>query len=102
MRTLDFSVDGQKLDKIGDFSNLIKGSKGYLRCKFKFDSDWSGHKVIAVFERNKKQLPVALRSDKTCMIPDEMSQASCFKMSLIGDKDGNRITTNKITIEQEG
>lgn len=102
MRILDFSVEGQKLEKNGDFSNIIKGSKGYLKCRFKFNSEWMGYKVVVIFERNKKETPISLNKDKTCMIPDEMSQVSSFKVKLIGDKNGNRITTNDILIEQEG
>lgn len=38
MRTLEFVVKGQKMIKKADcdFTNIIAGSKGYLRAKFYF------------------------------------------------------------------
>ena len=42
MRTLKFRVRGQKLDREGDFSNLIPGSSEYLQAEFEFDQEWKG------------------------------------------------------------
>lgn len=102
MRTLQFSVDKQKLSKNGDFSGIIRGTKGYLKCDFAFNSnDWAGYKVVAVFEKNKEEFAVAVRSG-SCTIPNEVTDGSYFKVRLVGAIGDNRITTNRVLISQEG
>ena len=101
MRILSFTVDGQKLSKSGDFSNIVRGSKGYLQCKFSFEgNDWDRHKVIAVFTTNDDESAIRLNPDKTCMVPDEVTDAPNFKMELVGVLGDKKITTNKEIIEQ--
>lgn len=103
MRTLQFNVSGQRLSKSGDFSHIIKGTKGYLKCEFDFqDTDWYGRKVAVVFESKGKEYPVAVGTDKTCNVPDQVTSAKYFKMRLVGQKDKTRIITNQVLVEQEG
>lgn len=100
MRTLKFEVAGQKLTKIGDFSNIVKGSKQYLKCEFSFDrTEWLKHKVVAIFEQDGNEYPVAVLNS-TCMIPDEVTDSSFFKVRLIGVRNECHINTNKVLIEQ--
>ena len=100
MRTLNFEVIGQKLTKVGDFSNIIKGSKQYLRCEFSFSgTEWMKHKIVAIFEQDGNEYPVAVLNS-SCMVPDEVSNGAFFKMRLLGVKDNYRINTNKVLIEQ--
>ena len=41
MRRLIFAVTGQQLTKHGDFTGIMAGSKGYLRCRFELsDPEW--------------------------------------------------------------
>ena len=35
MRMLNFTVDGQRLKKEGDFSGIRAGSVNYLKCQFR-------------------------------------------------------------------
>lgn len=42
MRTLQFSVSGQKLSTAGDHSGLIAGTRGYLQTAYNFDSELNG------------------------------------------------------------
>lgn len=101
MRILSFTVDGQKLSKDGDFSNIIHGSKGYLKCKFSFNgNDWNRHKLIAVFRAKEEEYAVLLRPDRTCMVPDEVTDEPSFKLELVGVLNDEKITTNKELIEQ--
>ena len=103
MRELNFTVDKQKLSKVGNFYNIVKGSKGFLKCRFNFEgTDWMNHKAIAVFESNGEESAVWLNSDMTCMVPDEVTDGSYFKIKMIGVNDKRRILTNKILISQEG
>lgn len=102
MRILPFIVSGQKLSKNGDFSNIIRGSKGYLKCKFDFEGDdWDGYNIIAIFKTKDKEYGELLNADKTCMIPDEVTDFPSFKLSLIGISGDKRIITNKELIEQK-
>lgn len=102
MRTLQFNVNGQKLSKDGDFSEIVKGSKQYLKCQFDFSEDWHGYKLIAVFVKDEKEAPVLIERDRTCLVPDEVTDDAFFKLWILGAKGSSRITTNKILIEQEG
>lgn len=103
MRELKFSIDGQKLSKDGDMSHIIRGSKGYLNCSFIFKSDdWSGYKIVAVFELQNEEFPVPISSRGECLVPDEVTDFSCFKIRLVGKKNDLMITTNRILISQEG
>ena len=49
MRVLHFSVNEQNIKKSGDFSGIVKGSKGYLKAEFSFGSEWSRRKAAASF-----------------------------------------------------
>ena len=102
MRILPFTVNGQKLAKNGDFSNIIRGTKGYLKCKFDFeDEGWDGCNIIAIFETKDKEYGELLNADKTCMVPDDVTDFSNFKLALTGVSEKKRISTNKELIEQK-
>lgn len=50
MRMLNFTVEGQRLKKEGDFSGIRAGSVNYLKCQFRSgDDDWKRSKKAAVF-----------------------------------------------------
>lgn len=98
MRTLTFSVNGQTLKKEGDFSGIIAGSKGYLKCRFTTsDPDWRKAKKVALFN---EEYPVAVSELQECRVPDEVTDAKSFKLRLIGQNAATRITTNPTLIEQ--
>ena len=103
MRILDFAINGQNLRRKGDFSGIVRGSKNYLRCRFNFEgSDWNGCKVAALFESNETVFPTTIDSNRTCTIPDEITDLSTFKIKIIGRKDNYQIVTNNLIICQEG
>ena len=103
MRKLNFTAMGQNLQKdpACDFTGIVKGSKGYLQAHFSFDSEWNGCGKVAVFMRLGKEYPVKLSVD-TCMIPEEALTHSQFSVHVIGVRNGFRIVTNGVEIEQEG
>ena len=102
MRTLEFNVDGQTLIKGNDFSGIIRGTKRYLKCSFKFlGSDWNRCKIAIVFKSGNKECAIALGNDRSCIVPDEVTDRTSFKLWAIGVRDGYKITTNKITVRQE-
>ena len=104
MRTIKFIVDGQniKRDLTCDFSKIVKGSKGYLKCNFSFSAEWSGCKIAASFWSFGKEIDAALLENGECQIPDSVTDFRKFGISLIGVRGGYRITTNKVWVEQEG
>lgn len=101
-RVLRFIVQGQavRLDPACDFSGLVAGSVGYLHAEFQLDSAWNGCKVAASFWRGGREYAVLLRSG-ACLIPAEAVTGKLVGVSLTGVRQGYRLTTNRIYIEQE-
>ena len=100
MRVLNFKVSGQSLSKDGDFSGIVSGTKGYLRLSFDFDPEWAGCKKAVIFSRYDKEhaFPVI---NGGCPVPDEIAQHTRWKVRLIGEKEGYRITTHEVEVRQE-
>ena len=95
-------MEGQNLSKSGDFSNIIRGTKGYLECDFNFiGNDWKGYKPIAVFQNKNIEFAVPIKS-RTCIVPDEVTDSSSFVLKIIGVRDKQKILTNRVLISQEG
>lgn len=106
MRVLKFVVDKQiiKQDPDCDFSKLIPGTEGYLRAEFTFSDDWDNCVKVASFcsSMGTEFPPQILKDGKTCTIPAEALKAQNFKVSVIGKKDGFKLTTNKVMVRQKG
>lgn len=105
MRTLKFIVDGQviKQDPRCNFNDLVPGTEGYL-AEFSFSSEWNGApKVIAFWSSlGKEYSPQVLKDGKTCVIPTEALAHRVFKVQVLGKKDGRKLITNKVVINQNG
>lgn len=103
MRTLKFIVKNQKLqkDKDCDFSKIIKGSKGYLRLFFSLPEEWKKLNIAVSFYRRGREIDAKILENGYCDVPDSVSNFNHFSISLTGAKKGYRITTEKITIDQE-
>ena len=105
MRTLRFKVSGQELIRAPgcDFSNIIAGTSGYLQAAFEFGQDWDGTiRVAAFYPYLQSREVAALITDGTCIVPDEVTAYDTFKIGVVGQREnGQRITTNLITIKQE-
>ena len=104
MRTLLFVVDGQKLSKSPkcDFSGISPGTSGYLMAKFRLGREWKGCRVAASFWCLGKEYPAIVSPDGTCVVPGDALAWSNFKVSLTGIREGYKITTNKLIVEQGG
>ena len=102
MRNLKFKIKAQQItrDPTCDFTKIVAGSKGYLKAVFEFSSEWSGCKKAAGFWCLGKELAMAV-IDNECMIPEEALLWENFQVAVVGEREGYRITTNKISIEQE-
>ena len=103
MRLLSFNVDAQyiKKDPEYDFNNIVAGTENYLRAKFTFSKEWNDCIKVASFWRGEKEHAVILKHDGTCDIPPEVLTGATFRVSVIGQNDTYRITTNKIVVRQE-
>lgn len=106
MRTLKFNVNNQSLTKDPNcnFDGLVPGTSDYIQAEFSFSNEWDGYLKAVSFESllGHEYEPQFLRNGRSCMIPAEALERRSFKMKIIGKKDTSKITTNKITIEQNG
>lgn len=106
MRTLKFIVDGQivKPDPECDFSNLVPGTNGYLRIWFKFSEEWADCKKVVGFwsVMGREYQPQELYDGETCVIPADALRRREFKMQVFGVRKDYKITTNKVTVSQDG
>lgn len=106
MRTLKFIVNKQiiTLDPNCDLSGLIPGSEGYLQAEFSFSSEWKNCVKVAAFYSflGKEYQPQLLKDGKRCMIPAEALKGRRFKVQVIGKDNDVKITTNKVTVCQNG
>ena len=103
MRVLSFNVDAQRISKDPDcdFSGLVPGSRNYLQARFSFSKEWDGCVLVARFWRGNNEHAVFIK-DNMCEIPSEVLTGKTFAVSVIGQRGGLRIPTNKIYIRQEG
>lgn len=106
MNTLKFIVKGQSitLDPECDENALIPGTKGVVRAKFVFSSEWNNCvKVVAFYSNLGREFePQVLKSGEVCEIPSEVLKKSIFKVKVFGKKNNNEICTNKVTVYQRG
>lgn len=103
MRTLEFTVDCQKLRKKSDcdFSGIVAGSVGLLHAQFYCSMEWYGCKKAASFWANGVEHAVMLDSMDCCVIPSEVLVGDRFEVSLTGVGSDLKITTNKTKVKQE-
>ena len=102
MRLLKFNVKSQLImkDPDCDFSGLVAGTKNYLKAYFTFSSEWDNCILIASFWRGSKEYAVVIENN-CCCIPEEVLVGSTFSISITGQNNGYRITTNKVSVNQE-
>lgn len=102
MRQLMFNVNSQCItrDPECDFSGLVAGTVGYLQACFSFSPEWDGCKLVAQFWRGEEE-HARFIIDGTCDIPPDVLLGRTFKVSVIGVRDGYRISTNKVVVRQE-
>lgn len=97
MRYLDFKVDGQILQKNGNFDNLIAGTNGYLIARFSFSHEWMGTMKVASFN----DIPVLLVNNQ-CKVPKDILEYHRIVVDAEGRRENYRITTNGVEIIQTG
>lgn len=102
MRTLEFIVDVQHIHKGPncDFTNIVAGTNNYLQAHFTFSPEWQDCILVASFWRGGKE-HAAFIEDGKCDIPPEVLVGRTFGISVTGQRDEYRITTNRIIVRQE-
>ena len=106
MRTLKFVVDGQiiKQDPNCDFSGLVPGTEGYLQAEFLFTPEWNDCVKVAAFYSmmGVEYDPQILSDNNTCTLPTEALKLRNFKIQVVGKGQNKTLTTNKVTVSQNG
>jgi hypothetical protein len=103
MRELIFNVNGQILEKDQncDFNNIVSGTEGYLKVKVNFDKNWNNFGKVAVFKTILSDTEIGkILKDDVCEIPKEVLGGSKFYMKVMGLRNGTKLTTNMISVEQ--
>ena len=112
MRVLHFSVNEQNIKKSGDFSGIVKGSKGYLKAErfgntyrytplVKQEEYTSNSVAAASFFTEGKEYAVPIIRNR-CIVPDDVTDADYFRVQVVGLEKGQIIKTNKVLVRQEG
>lgn len=106
MRTLKFIVEDQivKPDPNCDFSDLVPGTRGYLKAEFSFSKAWDGYIKVAGFfsMMGREYKPQILKDGKTCVIPAEACAKPQFRIQVLGKRGTDVLTTNKLAVNQNG
>ena len=104
MRTLEFDIRGQKLEKKEgvDFGGLVAGTAGYLQAKFWFyGNEWRECVKAASFFSDGIEHAAVLDSNDICIIPKEALTGRRFSVSVTGIRKGFKIETNRTDVKQE-
>lgn len=101
MRVLEYNVSGQKLEAIGNHDNVVKGSRNYIKAKFKLnDKDWDGCSLAAEFIIGRKSIASEVDKDFSCFVPDKACDSFYYKVRLHGKRGLKKITTNCVIERQ--
>lgn len=97
-KLLEFTVEGQTIQKKNSFEEIYKGTKGYLKCKFNFQESWDDLIKIVVFHFNGKDEARHLDKNNICKVPDVVADCNKFTVAVCGVKEGFRILTGETVI----
>lgn len=100
MRELRFKVSGQTLRKAGDFSRIVTGSRGFLRCRFDFDETWNGFAKAAAFTGEDGAEHAERIVNGQCAVPDDVTAGDSFTVRVVGKRDGAKAETTAATVRQ--
>lgn len=102
-REIKIYVDGQNI-KLEQDEAIVRGSKGYLKCRCVFSDEWKELKKILVFssEYGFKQEYAEPVIDDLCRIPDEVTDGRRIYIKAVGRNGNVAITTRVCALNQEG
>ena len=103
MRILPFVVNGQTLDKADEesFESLVRGSKGYLKCSFKFNRSWDDYVKAVEFIGDKNSEFYYLKDDMVD-VPNSIAALPYFRVKVYGIMDSKtQFSTNTVLVRQK-
>lgn len=103
MKILKFDVIGQKIyrDSRCDFRGIAAGTENYIKCEFKFSSEWLGFVKVCDFSTDKTgSCPVKIINN-ACMIPSDVLTEKEFRFYIVGKHGDIKLTTEQTAIQQE-
>lgn len=102
MRLLEFDVNSQRITKNPqcDFSNIVAGTQNYLKASFNFSPEWHDCVLVASFWNGGNEYAQFIKDDQ-CDIPPEVLSGPTFSVSVTGQRNEYRITTNRVLVRQE-
>ena len=97
---LEFEVNGQALKWLNSDSQLVKGSRKFIKCVFTVSDELKEYRKIARFKARSEEeyMPIL---DGECIVPDNIANYRTFKVSVISMKGEQYIPTNEVTVRQE-
>lgn len=104
MRILEFNVKEQVLTKNPncDFTGLVSGTKGYIKCKFNFaGSEWNSYRKVAEFLSGTMTGFYELDDQNEVKLPDKIADRVYFNVQVYGVNGNELIKTNKVLVKQE-
>lgn len=98
--TINLIAEGQQLSFVKK-PETVKGTRGYITCRFSFVSDeWKSGKLRAMFKNSKLSdvYHCEIAADGTVVIPHEVlaEQGTVSIAAVAEHEDGVRVTTNTI------
>lgn len=90
MRVLQFQINGQKLSKDGDFSELIAGTKGYLYAAYNFDGE------LCTLKHD--MLSVRLPQEETLKLNAQRNLRAEIQLRVL-TRDGEALASNIETVD---
>ena len=103
MREIKFTVRGQQLAraKADGEGPIVRGTRGYLRCRFILDNAWKGMRIAAAFYDDRGAEHAAELEDGACYVPAEVTGGKVWSVALVGADGDARVTTNRCRVYQE-
>lgn len=97
MEYLQIRVRHQSIERM-DTRQVVADSHQYLGVKFDFrTADWDRAIKTAIFTQGNSSYNVLLEND-ACVVPWEVLEGNKFTISVVGNDNGSRITTDIVTI----
>lgn len=99
MNEITFSVAGNKITLTGSVMP-VSGSLGYDKCKFTFDSEWTGFSKTAIFSMGSGEEYSSPIIGEYCNIPEEaLRKSGILKVGAVGvNNAGTLISTNQAAV----
>lgn len=99
--TINLIAEGQQLSFVKK-PETVKGTRGYITCRFSFVSDeWKSGKLRAMFKNSKLSdvYHCEIAADGTVVIPHEVlaEQGTVSIAAVAEHEDGVRVTTNAVS-----